>query len=104
MGADKSFLLQFIAMCLRQQGVRVIMIAPEKGYEFRPAYEAAGGVFIKLSPSSPDRINWMEIRKRSLDANARIKNLAVRDDSLLADQIEFPHLQSHPDDRLCPLV
>lgn len=92
-GAGKSFLLQLIAMRLRQQGVRVIMIVPEKGYEFRPACEAAGGVFIKLAPSSPDCINWMEIRKRSLDANARIKNLAVRDDSLLADQIEFLHLQ-----------
>ena len=84
-GAGKTFLLQLIAMRLREQGVRVMIIAPVKGFEFRPACESIGGNYIKLSPSSPDCINWLEIRRTSLDIDAVLGR--DRGDSLVADKI-----------------
>lgn len=89
-GAGKTFLLQLIAMRLRQQGVQVMILAPLKGFEFRPACDAIGGRYIKLSPSSADCINIMEIRRSSLDADAELG----RDpgDSLLADKIAKLHI------------
>ena len=89
-GAGKTFLLQLIAMRLRQQGVKVMIVAPVKGFEFRPACEAIGGKFIKLSPASEDCINWLEVRRRSLDIDARLGR--DRGDSLIADKISKTHI------------
>ncbi len=89
-GAGKTFLLQLMALRLREQGVQVFIIAPLKGHEFRPACEAIGGKYIKLSPSSNDCINIMEIRRTSLDTDAELGS--VREDSLLADKIQKLHI------------
>lgn len=89
-GAGKTFLLQLIAMRLRQQGVQVFIIAPLKGFEFRPACEAIGGRYIKISPSSEDCINIMEIRRATLDTDAELGR--DRGDSLLADKIAKLHI------------
>ena len=89
-GAGKTFLLQLIAMRQRQQGVKVMIIAPVKGFEFRPACEAAGGKYIKLSPASEDCIGWLEIRRRSLDIDAALGR--DRGDSLVADKIAKTHI------------
>ena len=62
-GAGKTFLLQLMALRFREQGVQVFIIAPLKGHEFRPACEAINGKYIKLSPSSGDCINIMDIRR-----------------------------------------
>lgn len=86
-GAGKSFTLQCIGGRLRQQGRQVIYIVPKKGHEFRPMCEQIGGQFIRLSPSSPDCINIMEIRRTSLDAHSHLRQMRVRDDSVLADKI-----------------
>lgn len=91
-GAGKTFLLQLIALRLRQQGIQVFIIAPLKGHEFRPACEAVGGTFIKLSPSSNDCINIMEIRKATLDTDAALHRTSDRGDSLLADKIAKLHI------------
>lgn len=91
-GAGKTFLLQLIALRLRQQGIQVFIIAPLKGHEFRPACEAMGGTFIKLSPSSNDCINIMEIRKSTLDTDAALHRASDRGDSLLADKIAKLHI------------
>lgn len=91
-GAGKTFLLQLMALRLRQQDVQVFIIAPLKGFEFRPACEAIGGRYIKLSPSSNDCINVMEIRRATLDTDAEIGRLSDRDDSLLADKIAKLHI------------
>ena len=40
-----------------------------------------------MSPSSKDCPNLMAIRRRSLDSYAKLKNIAARDDSVLADKI-----------------
>jgi type IV secretory pathway VirB4 component len=89
-GAGKTFLLQLIAMRLRQQNVQVFIIAPLKGFEFRPACETIGGRYIKISPSSDDCINIMEIRRVTLDTDAELGR--DRGDSLLADKIAKLHI------------
>lgn len=89
-GAGKTFLMQLIALRLREQAVQVFIIAPLKGHEFRPACEAIGGKYIKLSPSSNDCINIMEIRRKSLDTDAELGS--TREDSLLADKIQKLHI------------
>ena len=86
-GAGKTFTLCCLGGRLRQQGKRVIYIAPKKGHEFRPLCELMGGLYLRLSPSSRDCPNIMAIRRKSLDSYAGLKNLTARDDSVLADKI-----------------
>ena len=86
-GAGKTFTLNCLGGRLRQQGKRVIFIVPKKGHEFRPLCELMGGLYLRLSPSSKDCPNIMAIRRRSLDSYAGLKNLAARDDSVLAEKI-----------------
>lgn len=86
-GAGKTFTLNCLGGRLRQQGKRVIFVIPKKGHEFRPLCELMGGLYLRLSPSSPDCPSIMAIRRRSLDSYAGLKNLAARDDSVLADKI-----------------
>ena len=86
-GAGKTFTLQVLGGRLRQQGRRVIFIVPKKGHEFRPLCELLGGLYLKMSPSSRDCPNIMAIRRKSLDAYSGLRDLAVRDDSVLADKI-----------------
>ena len=85
-GAGKTFGLQCIAMRLRQQGKRIFIIAPSKGYEYRSACMAIGGEYVKWAPSSADSYNIMEIRRRTLDADSEARGL-LRNDSLLANHI-----------------
>jgi type IV secretory pathway VirB4 component len=91
-GAGKTFLLQLMALRLRMQDTQVYILAPLKGHEFRPACEAIGGKYIKLSPSSRDCINIMEIRKTTLDTDHELGGAAGRDDSILADKIQKLHI------------
>lgn len=86
-GAGKTFTLNCLGGRLRQQGKRVIFIIPKKGHEFRPLCEQLGGLYLRLSPSSKDCPNVMAIRRKSLDSYAGLKNLAARDDSVLAEKI-----------------
>jgi len=89
-GAGKTFLLQLMALRFREQGVQVFIVAPLKGHEFRPACEAINGKYIKLSPSSNDCINIMDIRRVSLDTDSELGS--SREDSLLADKIQKLHI------------
>lgn len=86
-GAGKTFTLQCLGGRLRQQGRRVIFIVPKKGHEFRPLCELLGGLYLRMSPSSRDCPNIMAIRRKSLDSYAGLRDMAVRDDSVLADKI-----------------
>ena len=86
-GAGKTFTLQCLGGRLRQQGKRVIFIVPKKGHEFRPLCELLGGLYLRLSPSSKDCPNIMAIRRKSLDSYAGLRDIAARDDSVLADKI-----------------
>lgn len=86
-GAGKTVTLQCLGGRLRQQGKRVIIIAPKKGHEFRPLCEKLGGLYLRMSPSSKDCPNLMAIRRKSLDSYAKLKGIDARDDSVLADKI-----------------
>ena len=86
-GAGKTFTLQCLGGRLRQQGRRVIFIVPKKGHEFRPLCELLGGLYLRLSPSSKDCPNIMAVRRKSLDSYAGLRDMAARDDSVLADKI-----------------
>ena len=86
-GAGKTFTLQCLGGRLRQQGRRVIFIVPKKGDEIWPLCELLGGLYLKMSPSSKDCPNIMAIRRKSLDAYSSLRDLAARDDSVLADKI-----------------
>ena len=86
-GAGKTFTLQCLGGRLRQQGKRVIFIVPKKGHEFRFLCELLGGLYLRLSPSSKDCPNIMAIRRKSLDSYAGLRDMAARDDSVLADKI-----------------
>ncbi len=86
-GAGKTFTLQCLGGRLRQQGKRIIFIVPKKGHEFRPLCELLGGLYLRLSPSSKDCPNIMAIRRKSLDSYAGLRDMAARDDSVLADKI-----------------
>ena len=79
-------------MRYRQQGRQVFLIAPYKGHEYRAACEAIGGLYIRLAPSSTDCINFMEIRRTSLDVDAELERTETRGDSLLADKISRLHI------------
>ena len=67
-------------MRYRQQSKQVFLIAPYKGYEYRAACEAIGDPYIKLAPSSTDCINFLEIRRRTLDVNAELTRTRTRED------------------------
>ena len=85
-GAGKTFGIQTIAGRLRQQGKRVFIISPRKGFEYRSYCDEIGGIYVKWAPSSQDSFNPMEIRVKSLDADLEARGIE-RDDSLLADHI-----------------
>lgn len=85
-GAGKTFGAQAILGRLRQQGKRVFIIAPSKGYEYRSFCRRIGGEYIKWAPSSTDSFNIMEIRRKTLDADSEARGVS-RDDSLLANHI-----------------
>ena len=61
-GSGKTYLLQCLALRMREKKTRVFVIAPWKGEEFRRAARAAGGQHIVIAPGSEQNINVMEIR------------------------------------------
>ena len=86
-GAGKTFLMQLIALRLRQQGVQVFIIAPIKGHEFAEVCDRIGGKYIRIAPSSQDCINIKEIRKKTLNTDYEIHG-DKRNDSILAEKIQ----------------
>lgn len=90
-GAGKSYLLMLMAMRLRQQQVHTILIAPEKGHEFRRSCTAMGGTFISLAPGSKQTINIMEIRKYDDSMMKKIHGDDFASSSLLAAKLTQLH-------------
>lgn len=87
-GSGKTFLLQLLAMRLRQQQTQVIIIAPYKGHEYGKACMAIGGTYIRLSPDSPQTINVMEIRKYDTSVNEQLDGEFSTGGSILTAQIQ----------------
>ena len=90
-GAGKTFFLLLLAMRLRMQGVRVYIIAPETGFEYRNACEAIGGRFVLIGAGSSDCINLMEIRRSTLDIDSEMSG-ARDNSSVLLDKIQSIHI------------
>lgn len=90
-GAGKTFLLQLMALRMRRKNIQVFIIAPDKGHEFARACTNIGGEFIKISSSSKNCINVMEIRKKNKETN-EILDGAVMEHSELAAKIQDLHI------------
>ena len=90
-GAGKSYLLMLLAMRLRQQQVNTILIAPDKGHEFRRSCTAIGGQFISLAPGSKQTINIMEIRKYDTSAMEKLHGDDYASGSILAAKMTQLH-------------
>lgn len=60
-GAGKSYLLKGIGKRERIRGNKVYYIIPTKGYEFKAPVESRGGLYVKLGPGLPWRLNLMEL-------------------------------------------
>ena len=91
-GAGKTYLLLCIALRLRQQGVKVIIIAPWKGYEFQNACKAIGGQFVTIAPGSVENINIMEIRKLDNENNKKLLHGEESKISLMNTKIQQIHV------------
>ena len=89
-GAGKTYTTQLLTTRLRRKGIQVFVIAPYKGYEFKRACENIGGEFIKISPSSKQCINAMEIRMTDDDATKYLEG--EENLSKLAEKIESLHI------------
>ena len=59
-GAGKTFTLQLMAMRMREKNVRVFILSPLKGQEFRRVCHNIDGEFIQISPASNQCINIYE--------------------------------------------
>lgn len=90
-GAGKTFTILLCAMRLRMCGVKVFIITPEKGFEYRDACEAMGGQFFRISPGSDDQINLMEITRTTLDIDSEMADNVARNDSVLLDKVQDIH-------------
>lgn len=82
-GAGKSYLLQCMALRLRQQQVQTIIIAPYKGHEFRRPCAAVGGQFVFIAAGSRQNINILEIRKHDKSTQEILDGKEASDISLL---------------------
>lgn len=89
-GAGKTFTMQLLALRMRMTGIQVFILAPLKGHEFKRAAEAIGGSYIKISTSSPDCINIMEIRRREESEADIIDRLlsGEEEDSILSAKVQ----------------
>lgn len=89
-GAGKTFTMQLLALRMRMTGVQVFILAPLKGHEFKRAAQEIGGEYVKISTSSPDCINIMEIRERGFSEADLIDQLisGEDEDSVLSAKIQ----------------
>ena len=61
-GAGKTFTEMVLGWRMRIAGIMVYYILPVKGYEYKLMCEEIGGQYIKLAPSLPNCINFLEVR------------------------------------------
>lgn len=87
-GAGKTYLIQSMALLFRQTQTQVIIIAPYKGHEYRPACENIGGSYISLAPGSVQNVNVMEIRKYDTTNAVLLDGEGVISNSILMAKIQ----------------
>lgn len=82
-GYGKTFSMGVIASRTRLRNIPVFIIAPIKGVEFYRLADLYNGTIIRISPSSPDRINILDIRIPDLEAEVALSGDRVLGTSLL---------------------
>ncbi len=85
-GAGKTFTMQCLAMRMREKGIQVFILAPDKGFEFKRACDSIGGQYVLISSGSPHCINIMEIRPQD-SANQKLIDGDDVEMSRLADKV-----------------
>ena len=90
-GSGKTFLMQLMALRMRQKNIQVFIIAPDKGHEFARACNNIGGEFIQISPSSSNCINIMEIRPADMETRDLLDGY-TSERSELASKIQSLHI------------
>lgn len=90
-GAGKTYTLQCMAMRMRENGIQVFIIAPNKGHEFKRACDGVGGEYIKIAPGSNQNINIMEIRKKNTEVTELLDGEDSVKSSMLATKIQRLH-------------
>ena len=96
-GAGKTFLIMLLCLRLRMRKIKPIIIAPIKGVEYARSCHAIGGQYIRISRSSKDRINIMEIRN-TISPDMQLLD-GIEEESLLAHKVQqvLAFLELHVD-------
>lgn len=89
-GSGKTYTLQCLALRMRQMDNQVIIIAPDKGHEFKRACTAIGGQYINIATGSNNNINIMEIRKMDMSTSI-ILDGEEEGTSILAQKMQQLH-------------
>ena len=83
-GSGKTYLSQIIATRFRKKRIPIYIITALKGFEWKRACNALGGVFLELSETSNTHINIMDIRLRDDKADELIDGATEPKSALIA--------------------
>ena len=87
-GHGKSYLAMLISARLRITDTQIFVVAPAKGFEYRPLCEAVAGNFIALGIPGGAAVNIMEIHPQTaLDGGDAVEK-DRRDRNLLSEKIQ----------------
>lgn len=87
-GAGKTFAEQLIALRMRMLDTQCFILSPDKSHEFKRACDAIGGSYIKISPSSKDCINIMEIRPTSSPVQELLDGYSIETETWLSKKVQ----------------
>ena len=89
-GAGKSFTEMTLGWRMRVAGIKVFYVLPVKGYEYQKMCSLIGGQYIKLAPSLPNCINFLEVRPEiGIDKNALEEGVVFENTSWLSKTMVF---------------
>lgn len=83
-GSGKTYLSQILATRFRKRRIPIYIITALKGFEWKRACKALGGVFLELSETSKTHINIMDVRVRDDSADELIDGIAEPKSALVA--------------------
>lgn len=83
-GSGKTYLSQILATRFRKKRIPIYIITALKGFEWKRACQALGGVFLELSETSKTHINIMDIRMRDDTADEMIDGSTESKSALIA--------------------
>lgn len=87
-GAGKTFAEQLMALRMRMSDTQCFILSPDKSHEFKRACDAIGGSYIKISPSSKDCINLMEIRPTTSPIQELLDGYNIESETWLGKKVQ----------------